>query len=128
MTEVGKSRRALRAPSELNDVYEFLDKVRLRPSMWVWRGSLQHLYSMLAGYAIAQEIHGIDESFDFDNDGPFAEWLWPRLGMSYSSALGWAAEIENAAEKSSTPAMELFFTLLDEFRAERDHAQDPSAK
>ncbi|WP_067127991.1 sensor histidine kinase [Microtetraspora malaysiensis] len=64
-----------------------------------------------------------------DNDGgPFAEWLWPRLGMSYPSALGWAVEIENAAEKSGTSGMELFFTLLDEFRAERDQPQDPAAK
>ncbi|WP_433216002.1 hypothetical protein [Microtetraspora malaysiensis] len=128
MTEVEKSRRAFRTPSDLHNVYELLDEVRLRPSMWVRRGSLQHLYSMLAGYAIALEIHGIDESFDFGNDGPFAEWLWPRLGMSYPSALGWAVEIENAAEKSGTPAMELFSTLLDEFRAERDHPQDPAAK
>ncbi|MFF4779667.1 hypothetical protein ACFY05_43335 [Microtetraspora fusca] len=126
MTEMEKSRRAFRMPSELHDVYEFLDEVRLRPSMWIRRGSLQHLDSTLAGYGTALQIHGIDEPFDFWNNGPFAKWLWKRLEMSYPSALGWAVEIERAAEKTGTPAMELFFALLDEFRAERDQPRDPA--
>ncbi|QDO39859.1 hypothetical protein FNV62_18260 [Streptomyces sp. RLB3-17] len=60
------------------------------------------------------------EAFDFWNPGcqePFAEWLWKRLGRH--SSLGWAAEIEREAEASNTPAVELFFSLLDEYRAER---------
>ncbi|QDN87469.1 hypothetical protein FNV68_20160 [Streptomyces sp. S1D4-23] len=60
------------------------------------------------------------EDFDFWNPGcqePFAEWLWKRLGRH--SSLGWAAEIEREAEASNTPAVELFFSLLDEYRAER---------
>lgn len=118
MTETAKGRRAPRRPSELRDVYEFLDEVRLRPGMWVRRSSLQHLDSMLIGYRVASEIHGIDESFDFWNGGPFAEWLWKRFGMAYPSALGWAVEIERAAETANVPAMEMFFALLDEFRSE----------
>ncbi|MGW7460349.1 hypothetical protein [Streptomyces sp. NPDC054797] len=55
---------------------------------------------------------------DFEHFGPFSEWLWPRLGMRYASALGWAVEIERAAEAAGTPAVDLFFELLDEFRAE----------
>jgi hypothetical protein len=54
-----------RRPSELSDVYEFLDEVRLRPGMRVRHGSLQHLNSVLIGYAVASEIHDIDESFGF---------------------------------------------------------------
>jgi len=123
MTETGKGRRALRKPSELRDVYEFLEEVRLRPGMWVLRGSLQHLYSMLVGYRVASEIHGIDESFEFWNAGPFAKWLWRRLDMQYPSALGWAVEIERAAEIAEVPAMEMFFSLLDEFRSERGGPQ-----
>ncbi|MDR6980851.1 hypothetical protein J2X68_007593 [Streptomyces sp. 3330] len=33
--------------------------------MWVRRSSLQHRDSMLIGYAVASEIHDIDERFDF---------------------------------------------------------------
>jgi hypothetical protein len=119
MTETAKSGRAPRKPSELRDVYEFLDEVRRRPGMWVRRSSLQHLDSMLIGYRVASEIHGVDESFDFWNGGLFATWLWKRLSMTYPSALGWAVEIERAAETANTPPIEMFFALLDEFRAER---------
>lgn len=119
MTELTSGRPEIRKPSELCDVYEFLDQVRLRPGMWVRRSSLQHLDSMLVGYAIATEIHDSEESFDFWNGGPFSQWLWTRMKLAYPSALGWAVEIERAAESAGTPPMEMFFSLLDEFRAER---------
>ncbi|GAA3486951.1 hypothetical protein [Streptomyces cremeus] len=85
--------------------------------------SLQHLDSLLVGYAVASEINNSAEHFDFWNGGPFSEWLWRRMGMVYPSNLGWAVEIERAAESAGTPAMEMFFFLLDEFRAERDRPQ-----
>ncbi|MFI5772879.1 hypothetical protein ACIA74_31075 [Streptomyces sp. NPDC051658] len=123
MTELAAGRPGLRKPRELHDVHEFLDQVRLRPGMWVRRGSLQHLYSMLVGYAVACEIHDSDESSDFWNSGPFSQWLWKRMNMVYPSNLGWAVEIERAAESAGTPPMEMFFSLLDEFRAERGRPQ-----
>ncbi|MFB8035607.1 hypothetical protein ACFC5Z_22200 [Streptomyces sp. NPDC056004] len=91
--------------------------------LWVRRGSLQHLDSMLVGYAVACDIHDSDESFDFWNSGPFSQWLWKRMNMAYPSDLGWAVEIERAAESAGTPPMEMFFSLLDEFRAERGRPQ-----
>ncbi|MFE3854392.1 hypothetical protein ACFXPN_25045 [Streptomyces griseorubiginosus] len=123
MTETVVGRPGPRRPRELNDVLEFLDEVRLRPGMWVRRSSLQHLDSMLIGYAVASEIHDIDERFDFWNGGPFSQWLWNRLSMEYPSALGWAVEIERAAEATGTQPMEMFFSLLDEFRAEHGGAR-----
>jgi hypothetical protein len=123
MSEVGKARRASRQLTELDDVYAFLEEVRLRPGMWVRGSSLQHLDSMLTGYWVALEVHGVEEEFDFRHIGPFADWLWKRLGMSYASALGWAVEIERAAEELGRPAIELFFDLLDEFRCEGNGAE-----
>ncbi|MER6288479.1 hypothetical protein [Streptomyces sviceus] len=123
MTELAASRTGPRKPRELRDVHEFLDQVRLRPGMWVRRGSLQHLDSMLVGYAVACEIHDNDESFDFWNGGPFSQWLWKRTNMAHPSNLGWAVEIERAAESAGTPPMEMFFSLLDEFRAEQGRAR-----
>lgn len=107
-----------RQPRELSNVHEFLDEVRLRPGMWVRRSSLQHLDSILVGYAVASEIHDTGEPFDFWHLGPFSQWLWKRLGMAYPSALGWAVEIERAAEAAGTQPVEMSFSLLDEFRAE----------
>lgn len=119
MTEAGKATRRLRQLNELTDMYDFLDEVRLRPGMWVRGRSLLHLESMLMGYTAALGVHGINEDCDLrpGSQGPFAQWLWSRLGMAYPSSLGWAVEIERRAEQTDVPAMEMFFELLDEFRA-----------
>ncbi|WP_326666980.1 hypothetical protein [Streptomyces canus] len=124
-SDVGGTRRKPRHVEDLTDVYDFLEEVRLRPGMWVNRSSLQHLDSMLTGYRVALGIHDIAEPFDFwtpGSQGRFAEWLWQRLGRH--SPLGWAVEIEREAERSGRPAMEMFFELLDEFRAADHQGQD----
>ncbi|MEU6774074.1 hypothetical protein [Streptomyces sp. NPDC046759] len=120
MMEVDNVRRQPRHLTELSSVFEFLDEVRLRPGMWLRGDSLQHLDSMLIGYRAAMVVHGVEEDFDFwspGTQGPFAEWLWQRLGRH--SPLGWAVEIEREAQEAGTPAVELFFDLLDEYRRER---------
>ncbi|MFE5815647.1 hypothetical protein ACFQ6S_19855 [Streptomyces sp. NPDC056479] len=79
---------------------------------------------MLVGYRVALEVHGVREDFDFwspGNRGPFEDWLWERLGRH--SPLGWSVEIEREAEAAGVPAVDLFFSLLDEHRAERDQAK-----
>ncbi|MFI1280461.1 hypothetical protein ACH4U5_06790 [Streptomyces sp. NPDC020858] len=120
MTEATPQRGKPRRVSELRDVHDFLDEVRLRPGMWVRRSSVIHLDSMLTGFSVALEIHADAHDWEFGSGGgPFAVWLQKRLGMEYLSALGWAVEVERAAEQADRPAMELFFELLDEYRAER---------
>ncbi|WP_329292322.1 hypothetical protein [Streptomyces pseudovenezuelae] len=112
------TRRRPRRIEDLTDVYDFLEEVRLRPGVWVRNNSLQHLDSMLTGYRLALGIHDKAEPFDFWTPGSpsrFSEWLCQRQGRP--SSLGWATEIEREAERSGRPAMEMFFELLDEFRA-----------
>nr|WSZ16128.1 hypothetical protein OH837_23785 [Streptomyces canus] len=111
--------RKPRRIEDLTDVYDFLEEVRLRPGMWVRSNSLQHLDSILTGYRLALGVHDIAEPFDFWTPGSqshFSEWLCQRQGRP--SSLGWAAEIEREAARSGRPAMEMFFELLDEFRAD----------
>ncbi|MFJ2947529.1 hypothetical protein ACIO8H_07775 [Streptomyces sp. NPDC087226] len=123
MTDTSGARRQPRHLAELSNVHDFLDEVRLRPGMWLRGNSLQHLDSMLIGYRAAMAVHGIDEDFDFwspGTQGQFAEWLWQRLG--HHSSLGWAVEIEREAEAAGVPAVELFFSLLDEYRADHSRA------
>ncbi|MGA5058581.1 hypothetical protein ACPB99_14245 [Streptomyces pseudogriseolus] len=106
----------------MDTIHDFLDDVRLRPNMYVRGSSVLHLQSILYGYRVACEIHGVPAQTDFDHLGPFSDWLWPRLNMPYSSSLGWAVEIERAAEAAGIPSLTMFFDLWDEFRAERDGA------
>ncbi|RDS62793.1 hypothetical protein DWC19_24790 [Streptomyces sp. M7] len=87
--------------------------------MWLPGGSLQRLDSMLIGYRAAMAVHGIEEDFPFWSpgvQGPFAEWLWQRLRRR--SSVGWATEVEREAQDAGVPAVELFFSLWDEYRAE----------
>ncbi|MEW2490387.1 hypothetical protein [Streptomyces sp. NPDC048411] len=106
---------------ELDTVHDFLDDVRLRPNMYVRDCSILHLASILYGYSVACKIHGVPAVTDFDQLGPFSEWLWPRLDLQHSS-LGWEVEIKRAAETAGIPPLDMFFSLLDEFRADRDDA------
>ncbi|MFC8270445.1 hypothetical protein ACFUIZ_32700 [Streptomyces cinereoruber] len=106
--------------AEFENVHDFLDQVRLRPGAWALNGSLTHLDSMLLGYRVAMEVHSAEEDFPFWTPGgsaPFDTWLNERAGRP--SALRWSTQIEREAETIGTPALELFFTLLDQFRAER---------
>ncbi|WP_252536944.1 hypothetical protein [Streptomyces sp. RO-S4] len=126
MAETIGPRRQPRQLTELSNVHDFLEEVRLRPGMWVHRKSLQHLDSMLVGYRVALGVHGVAEDFDFWNPGtgsPFAEWLCRRLGRH--SSLGWAAQIEREAEAAGVPAIELFFSFFDEYRADTNPADGP---
>ncbi|MFF3842271.1 hypothetical protein [Streptomyces sp. NPDC001930] len=107
-------------PDEFENVYDFLDQVRLRPGMWVPGSSLVHLDSMLLGYRVAMEVHDAEEDFPFwtpGGDTAFDTWLNERNGRA--SSLRWSIQIEREAEATGTPAIELFFTLLDQFRAKR---------
>ncbi|MGW4699795.1 barstar family protein [Streptomyces sp. NPDC004285] len=100
-------------------VYEFLDRIRLRPGAWLSGGSLRDLQSMLIGYQAALGVHSIDEPCDFWHGGAFSQWLGARLGGT--SPLGWAAGIERNTPAGSTPVEE-FFRLLDAYRSEAAHA------
>ncbi|WP_328909972.1 hypothetical protein OG230_10905 [Streptomyces sp. NBC_00234] len=104
--------------NELHDVYDFLDQVRMRPGMFVRGGSLLELQAILYGYRVASEIYSSQPMTDFEHTGPFAEWLWPQLGRSHSSPVGWAVEITKAADTVDKSAVELLFDLLDKFKAE----------
>ncbi|QCD54134.1 hypothetical protein CEB94_04040 [Streptomyces hawaiiensis] len=89
MTEAEIARRAPRQLTEMRDVYDLLEEVRLRPGMWVRGGSLQHLNSVLFGYHVALMVHGAKEKLDFRQGGPFAassaDWA-PRPRASGSVA------------------------------------------
>jgi hypothetical protein len=120
--ETGNSGQEPKPLEELRDVYDFLGQLRLRPGMWVPSGSLQDLQAMLVGYRVALAVHAVEEPFDFWPTGPFAEWLWEKRGAS--SPLGWAQEIERESLVANREPMEVFFALLDEYRAGLDQSSE----
>lgn len=42
---------------DCTDVYDFLDRLRLRPRMWLPGGSLHDLQTMRIGYQVALGVH-----------------------------------------------------------------------
>ncbi|GLY53954.1 hypothetical protein [Lentzea sp. NBRC 102530] len=99
--------------AECADVWDILDQVRSRPSMWIRGRRLRELEMTLQGYGVALEVHGIDESFHLTPGGPFGQWLHARFAWGMSC--GWAQAItENAGTEDP---LDLFFRLVDEYRA-----------
>ncbi|MGW8885935.1 hypothetical protein [Streptomyces sp. NPDC055749] len=98
---------------ELRNAFDLVEQVRLRSGVWVRNGSVEELSTMLFGYSVALQVHGVDEDFVFHPAaGPFAQWLGWKYG--WSMATGWASAIER--HLPDEPPLEAFFRLLDEFR------------
>ncbi|KJK49047.1 hypothetical protein UK23_15070 [Lentzea aerocolonigenes] len=101
-------------PSEHEDVYGLLEDIRLRPELWVPGRRLGTLQTLLWGYGLALEVHGVEEQFAFGSSRDFSSWLAARFGWGMS--LGWACAIEEYG--GADDPLDLFFRLVDEYRAE----------
>lgn len=117
MTAPEGKRRAPRPFREMRDVYDFLEDVRLRPGLYAFQSSVLHLQSILFGFKVAVEMHGTTGAAPFDADGAFSEWLRQQINGQYGSLI-WGYAIELEAKDRGVPPMDLFFELLDKFRAE----------
>ncbi|WP_437936848.1 hypothetical protein [Sorangium sp. So ce341] len=103
-------------------VFEVLDEIRKRPGMYVGGDEsqramqLQNLEQLLCGYSLALRHHHIQERVaDFTHE--FGAYLWETKG--WSASCGPIAAICEAA-RSDEEAWELFWRLVDEFRATVD--------
>ncbi|MGW2669300.1 hypothetical protein ACWC5F_14650 [Streptomyces sp. NPDC001272] len=118
MTAPEGKRRAPRPIAEMRDVYDFLEDVRLRPGMYAFQSSVLHLQSILLGFNAAVEMHGAAGATVFDAEGTFSEWLRHQINGQYGSLI-WGYAIELEAKDRGVQPMDLFFELLDKFRAEK---------
>jgi hypothetical protein len=102
--------------------FDLLDEIRKRPMMYVGYDEskrvkqLKALETLMDGYSMALHNHHIQERVsDFNRE--FAAYLWKT--RSWSASCGPVAAICEAA-KSDEEAWELFWKLVDEFRATVD--------
>src|SRR5262245_48093933 len=100
------------------DVFDVLDEIRLRPSMFLGGADdrrdeqMRNLELVMSGYALALRVHRIDEKVaDFQRD--FSKYLYERYGWSMSC--GPMAGILIATSNGDDAWRQLWL-LVDEFR------------
>jgi hypothetical protein len=94
-------------------LFELLDKIRVKPGMYIGGASVTDLFMFLGGYKIAQQEFGIEfTEAEKRFYREFQPWLQRRFGMTTSRS--WAKMLEF---RSLNPqeAFESFFKLLDQF-------------
>ena len=92
--------------------YDWLDKIQKRPSMYIRDGNdLSDIETMMHGYYIALEMHGIIE--DVPSLKQFASWVYKRTGIG--AALGWAHIIYEMHPDPETAFLK-FFEYIEEYK------------
>lgn len=94
-------------------LFELLNKIKLKPGMYIGRASVTDLFLFLGGYRAAQQEFGIaftDSEKRFYRE--FQPWLQRRFNMTTSKS--WAKIIEFCSI-NEREAFDAFFELLDEF-------------
>jgi hypothetical protein len=94
------------------NVFDWLDGIRARPSMYLRNSSLRELETLVGGYCAGLRVHGMVEPVPH-MDRHFLMWLHYRTG--WSCCLGWAAAIEQRHPEPDK-ALAAFFEFVDEYR------------
>lgn len=100
----------------LVDIIEILDKIRRLPAIYLdGDRSLKRVRSFLVGYEVGA-VATARELTDREQFHQFTNWVASRLGYA-ESTIGWCNMILEKAG-SDEKAYDMFFELLDEFRAQ----------
>lgn len=103
-----------------HSVIDFLlGHFRTRPGMFLGRNHISLLSTFMTGYLISLHQNDIDPSSDpfFGNEHTgFFNWFKNKRGYTHSS--NWYYTILEECSGSEENALELFFTLLEEYNTE----------
>lgn len=92
-------------------IFSLLDKIRVRPGMYLGYISPTNLQSFLHGYTFERELKKTDELGQL---ATFNDWLGKKLNY-YEPTSGWAHMIEDQREDRNE-ALIYLYELWDEFR------------
>jgi hypothetical protein len=117
--------------------YDVIEKIRVRPGMYIGDSSPNSLRVFLDGYGLAMHEAGVEDASHPRLQG-FHDWIASKLGFCESTA-GWANMIlattmgldpahvawddihASATSQQRAEATTRVFALLDEFRREAAH-------
>jgi hypothetical protein len=100
------------ATTKRRNVFDWFDRIRARPALYLGDRGLGELEVLLCGYYAALYTHGIVEEAP-DMRWHFLGWLHRRTAWSCSQ--GWAQAI-GSRHPARDEALAAFFRLVDEYR------------
>lgn len=96
------------------NIYNHLDKIKVRPWMYIWNNKISSLFLYIIWYKWCLHEKWIEE-----NESPtfhdFHDWVAKKYWY-FESTSGWCNMILNQTDKDETKALHLFFELIDEFK------------
>jgi phosphoribosylanthranilate isomerase len=106
-------------PFPPSDVYEFFEKLKERPAMYVGAKSLTRLQMFFYGYCYALSLQDIEFPQKQFAAYSFHDWIAKKFGWNESTS-GWLNMILKEVNDDDEKAFDLFFALLEEFKLEKE--------
>jgi hypothetical protein len=98
-------------------LYDHIDRMRIRPAMWLGEATLTALWRFTDAYQFALTQHGIDEHLN----PPFSEFHdFCARYFQMASEAGWCRIILADNYGQEEQALQQFFPLFDDFSARTD--------
>jgi hypothetical protein len=97
------------------ELYELIQKIKKRPSLYLGKKSLSHLQVFLDGYTFARRQSALPLSAQEQEFDRFQEWVEQRFQQPDTQS--WAKIIIFHSEDEAQ-ALELFFELFEEFSSQ----------
>ncbi len=98
----------------MSKIFEILEKIRVRPGMYIGRASVSDLFHFLVGFKTALrelEVKATEEEMDFYRE--FQPWVQQKYHVSTSNSWAKIIMLHCGSEKEGLDA---FYKLLDEFK------------
>jgi len=108
----------------MSDLYDLIQKIQKRPSMYLGKPHISNLRSCLAGYNIARRQLGIPPSQHEQEFVKFPNWIKEKFNISTGQS--WDNIILFYSEDERT-ALNKFFELFLEFTQESEKNSKPES-
>jgi hypothetical protein len=100
---------------DLKNIYDVLDYIKYRPSLFISRKHITTLWDFLSGYQMAATFRK-----SFKNQLPqfsyFSFWVKGRVKSEYDFSAGWYYHLLSHFKNDEEKAFEYFFEILEEFK------------
>ena len=109
----------------MSNLYQLLEKIKKRPSMYLGKAEITNLRSYISGYLIAKRELGIIPSEQEQEFNQFTNWIKQKFNIS--SQQSWDKIILFYSEDEKL-ALENFFELFNEFIKLKDQVNESSSQ